>query len=211
MPKGNLIPGLSAIRLADGRWSYHWRPSPRLRKLGWTNLSLGTEYEEAAALARQRNEEVGKAHPGDAGLEAILARPSRAKRPPVTAEEKARRHRIQVLERRKRWCERELALLRAGTLEATVKETFVYFVAARGGPIKIGSSMNPKRRIASLQTTHPRQLRLMVAVPGGAALEREYHRRFAAHRLEGEWFERHPDIMAEITRLRRASREPPQV
>lgn len=31
--------------------------------------------------------------------------------------------------------------------------------------------------------------------------ERDYHARFAAHRLRGEWFAPHPDILAEIEHL----------
>lgn len=31
--------------------------------------------------------------------------------------------------------------------------------------------------------------------------ERAYHAMFKAHRLHGEWFEPHPDILAEIARL----------
>jgi len=37
-----------------------------------------------------------------------------------------------------------------------------------------------------------------------AAFERAYHRQFAAHRLHGEWFAPHPDILAEIDRLKEA-------
>ena len=36
-----------------------------------------------------------------------------------------------------------------------------------------------------------------------ADVEKEYHPRFAEHRLHGEWFHPHPDILAEIDRLNR--------
>lgn len=36
-------------RMADGRTSWHWKPSPRLRKAGWTNQALGiTEGRRAS-------------------------------------------------------------------------------------------------------------------------------------------------------------------
>lgn len=39
------------------------------------------------------------------------------------------------------------------------------------------------------------------ATPGERKQERAYHKHFSEHRLHGEWFEPHPDIMAEIERL----------
>jgi hypothetical protein len=36
---------------------------------------------------------------------------------------------------------------------------------------------------------------------GGLHVELEYHQRFRAHHLRGEWFERCPEIEAEIERL----------
>jgi hypothetical protein len=38
------IPFLHGKRRADGRWSWHWKPSPRLRQMGWTNRTLGITY-----------------------------------------------------------------------------------------------------------------------------------------------------------------------
>nr|WP_144036753.1 GIY-YIG nuclease family protein [Sphingopyxis witflariensis] len=46
-------------------------------------------------------------------------------------------------------------------------------------------------------------MKLSVLASGWGTLkdERILHDRFAAHRLHGEWFERHPDILAEVERL----------
>lgn len=80
----------------------------------------------------------------------------------------------------------------------------VYFVAAEDGPIKVGMSCDPKRRLRELRTKTGQDLRLLATVPGlgvGSFTEGRYHDRFAAHRLHGEWFARHPDILAEIERL----------
>jgi hypothetical protein len=78
---------------------------------------------------------------------------------------------------------------------------WLYFIEAETGQIKIGIARDVDVRLAGLRTMSPVGLKLLVVVPGGHALERSYHVRFAAHRLHGEWFERHPDILAEIARL----------
>lgn len=77
----------------------------------------------------------------------------------------------------------------------------LYFIGADDGPIKIGFSANPKVRLRSLQLASPFPLRLLAVVKDESHLEREYHKRFAAHRLHGEWFERCPEIQAEIDRI----------
>lgn len=83
------------------------------------------------------------------------------------------------------------------------KPQLVYFIGAESGPIKIGIAVQPGERLKTLQTSHHERLNLLAVCEGGQTLEREYHKRFAAHRLHGEWFERHPDILAEIERLSR--------
>jgi hypothetical protein len=77
----------------------------------------------------------------------------------------------------------------------------VYFIGWPGGPIKIGISSSNKDRITTLQNACPYQLEIFATVKGGRALELAYHRRYAKHRLRGEWFERAPEIEAEIERL----------
>lgn len=81
------------------------------------------------------------------------------------------------------------------------KEARVYFIAAKVGPIKIGMAIDPVRRLKSLQTSHPEPLSILATSSGGPEREREYHKQFAGHRLHGEWFERCPEIDAEIKRL----------
>lgn len=77
----------------------------------------------------------------------------------------------------------------------------VYFIQSESGGIKIGVAVDVAKRLRGLQTAHPAKLTLLAVTNGGPAQEADYHRRFAAHRLHGEWFERHPDILAEIDRL----------
>lgn len=80
----------------------------------------------------------------------------------------------------------------------------LYFIGSDEGPIKIGVSVDPTKRLKGIQTSYPYKLQILALIPDGGMMESEYHARFAAHRLHGEWFEPHPDILAEITRLNRA-------
>ena len=80
-------------------------------------------------------------------------------------------------------------------------KAYVYFIGGDATPIKIGFSGAPYERLASLQTAHWAQLRILAKVEGNFELEDAYHTQFAHVRLSGEWFERCPEIEAEITRL----------
>ena len=64
----------------------------------------------------------------------------------------------------------------------------IYFVRS-GQYIKIGISEAPRRRIASMQTGNPEEIEVLAIIEGGAALEAELHRRFAAFHRRGEWFQ----------------------
>lgn len=73
----------------------------------------------------------------------------------------------------------------------------VYFVQmGAGGPIKIGTTINCKRRMRKMQTDNPYPLRLLALQPEwGSAEERSLHSRFAVHKLLGEWFNPAPEII----------------
>lgn len=64
------------------------------------------------------------------------------------------------------------------------------------GRWKIGKSVNPESRFKSLQTGAAEELApwgvLPCSEPG--AMERYLHKRFAKHRLHGEWFARNDEI-----------------
>lgn len=81
------------------------------------------------------------------------------------------------------------------------KVNVIYFVRAENGPIKIGTTGRLEWRLRSLRGQSPVPLELLGSVPGNRADEHEFHRRFAEHRLHGEWFDPHPDILVEIERL----------
>lgn len=75
-----------------------------------------------------------------------------------------------------------------------------YFIGGDVGAIKIGRSVNVAVRLKDIQACSPIPVRVL-ATRAGNSREKMYHRLFAAHRLHGEWFERCPEIEAEIARL----------
>lgn len=67
---------------------------------------------------------------------------------------------------------------------------YVYFAQVRGGgPIKIGSSMGPMKRIASLQSWCPFPLDFVCMIPGGTIAERVLHEAQKGFCIHSEWFE----------------------
>lgn len=71
----------------------------------------------------------------------------------------------------------------------TSKQKLVYLIQDKSGRVKIGVSVNPKKRLAQLQTSHSDILTLLATCPGGEALERELHGRYFWARTSGEWFD----------------------
>lgn len=68
-------------------------------------------------------------------------------------------------------------------------DSLVYFIQqGENGPIKIGYSADPLKRLQTLSTASPYPLQLLTVVPGGKALEQDLHARFVSCQLEGEWF-----------------------
>lgn len=75
------------------------------------------------------------------------------------------------------------------------------YLGARGHLLKIGTSINPRRR------TGPRELNLdvLALMPGGRDLEKALHRRFRHLRLPGtEWFILDQELIAFVNELHRA-------
>jgi hypothetical protein len=67
--------------------------------------------------------------------------------------------------------------------------------------IKIGMSVSPETRINDLRREQGEPIDLLVTLRG-AAFEAFYLNAFQEHRIYGEWFAPHPDILAEIERLK---------
>ena len=79
---------------------------------------------------------------------------------------------------------------------------FVYFIQGAGGAIKIGfTQQRISERLKCIQNGSPVKLVVLALRQASKECERVYHRRFKAHRLHGEWFSPHHDILAEIERL----------
>lgn len=78
----------------------------------------------------------------------------------------------------------------------------IYFVTARypNFPIKIGFSVQTKPRLAALQCALPYEAILLATIPGTKSDERDLHIGFHHSRLNGEWFERTPELLALISR-----------
>ena len=86
----------------------------------------------------------------------------------------------------------------------------IYFAqAGSSGPIKIGRASNPSRRVSDLHTANPHGVTLIGAFDPGPAMlldaysadkaaERWLHKIFAAHRMNGEWFRPHGDVVSYI-------------
>jgi hypothetical protein len=64
----------------------------------------------------------------------------------------------------------------------------VYFVANNHGAVKIGVSRRVHVRVNSLRTSHADDLRVLGVMEGDRNTEQDLHMKWAAHRLNGEWF-----------------------
>jgi hypothetical protein len=65
----------------------------------------------------------------------------------------------------------------------------VYFMLDKtAGSVKIGTSVDPKKRQKALQTGSTEPLILLGTIEGGRHVERDLHKRFHEYRIRGEWF-----------------------
>ena len=89
---------------------------------------------------------------------------------------------------------------RRAEIEQQRKERVVYFIRAVNGtgPVKIGVSRNPTKRLAELSIWCPFALTVLATIPGGFDLEREYHVALADARSHGEWFHWTPEVAAAV-------------
>jgi hypothetical protein len=72
---------------------------------------------------------------------------------------------------------------------------FIYF-ATDGEFVKIGWTRQwpPSDRLRKQQTGNGRPLWILGCIPGSQHAERGYHKRFATHRVKGEWFRMNPQL-----------------
>lgn len=81
---------------------------------------------------------------------------------------------------------------------------FTYFARGKwSGRIKIGKSKQPAYRVSKLHHDRgPSEEAEMLVFRTMPEWERMYHDAFHPWRVEGEWFAPHPDILAEVARVR---------
>ena len=100
-------------------------------------------------------------------------------------------------------CEWKLGEIVDPELASTVRVDVVYYLRF-DDQIKIGTSSNPRQRLASLRYNE-----LLAFERGGRMLEQQRHRQFATHRLgHSEWFADHPALIQHIDVLRGGSTDP---
>jgi len=102
------------------------------------------------------------------------------------------------------------AWIRQQTLTATIGDThkhtrrsgFIYLLRSATGPYKIGKSKDPSQRFHTIFTNSPVALELILQIETDDmhALERDLHQRFAAKRIQGEWFQLDDADLSSITR-----------
>lgn len=79
-------------------------------------------------------------------------------------------------------------------------EDHVYVIGPRGGSVvKIGRSVDPKKRVTEIQLMSPLPLDVLWSHSGGH-LEAKLHGRFAHLRTHGEWFDFGDDDPVEAVR-----------
>lgn len=83
----------------------------------------------------------------------------------------------------------------------------VYFVEA-GDAIKIGTTRRFRRRMNDLSAGLPGGCKLLLAIPGGVAEERQIHHELATSRISNEWFQRSPAVIDKIAQLSPQTIEP---
>lgn len=64
----------------------------------------------------------------------------------------------------------------------------IYFIKANDR-VKIGYTLDPSKRIPSIQTSSPYKLEVLLIIDGTIELERELHKNFQEYKIAGEWFE----------------------
>jgi len=81
---------------------------------------------------------------------------------------------------------------------------YVYIIGHRDhGPVKIGVSTKPRKRLYTLQSANHAKLAILAKFRGDEKQEARLHRLLAADRLNGEWFNRSETVLHLIAHVRR--------
>lgn len=85
----------------------------------------------------------------------------------------------------------------------------IYFLAPiGGGPIKIGCSDIPARRLREIQFWSPYPLEVLTSAPGSLKDERRIQTAFESSWSHGEWFKATPDLYALVNSIRASGELP---
>lgn len=77
-----------------------------------------------------------------------------------------------------------------------MSESVVYIIGVSTiAPVKIGTTASISTRLAEIERVKADRYDVMRIVPGGRSVETWLHNRFAASRIQGEWFEYDPDML----------------
>ena len=77
-------------------------------------------------------------------------------------------------------------------------KSFVYFVEADNGSVKIGFTKDLDARISAIRTNSPVYIKRVSFIEGDVAMEREIQDRFRSQRIKGECFSASKDILSFI-------------
>ncbi len=96
-----------------------------------------------------------------------------------------------------------LGVMRDRRAQRAGKQGYVYLITEElpGGALlyaKIGYSVNPKKRVAELQTGNARKLVLLYAMPGTEEDERRLHTKYVKANVLQEWFRITPELICEF-------------
>jgi hypothetical protein len=82
--------------------------------------------------------------------------------------------------------------------------SYVYFIKPRGmpGPIKIGCSQIPTKRLEALAVWSPYDLEIVATTPGDYKLEARLHDHFGASHSHREWFWPSDGLLSTIEKLK---------
>ena len=78
---------------------------------------------------------------------------------------------------------------------------YVYLIQPEGFNVyKVGTSIDPPRRLETLQRKRAARLTIRAAIhyANGFGAEQWWHRKFAPHKLSGEWFALPESVVAEF-------------
>lgn len=97
-------------------------------------------------------------------------------------------HKSPTPAQRQMWIDKASLAACGRSNEMAAREPIVYFISCGDDLIKIGHTTNLRSRLRSLRTATPKELQVLLVIPGTRDDELELHRKFEAHRAGREWF-----------------------